>query len=53
MSRRRSLAHLLTPMPSESAKPAPKPTPQPAEEESSDEEEDDLAAALEDELMND
>jgi len=47
MSRRRSLAHLMTPT---SRVPAPKPSPA---EESDDDEEDDFAAAMEEELLND
>ncbi|CAJ1948339.1 unnamed protein product [Cylindrotheca closterium] len=51
MSRRRSLAHLMTPIPSRSSSPVPMPKPAEAAEESSDDE-DDLAAEFEEELMN-
>jgi RNA polymerase II subunit A-like phosphatase len=49
MSRRRSLAHLMTPT---SAIPVPAPKPSTAEE-SDDDDEDDFAAAMEEELLND
>ncbi|KAL3935594.1 MAG: hypothetical protein SGBAC_008918 [Bacillariaceae sp.] len=55
MSRRRSLAHLMTPIPSRPTSPIPERKPAVASEpavESSDDE-DDLAAALEEEMMND
>jgi len=57
MSRRRSLAHLITPIPSRTTSPVPAPpkpaaaAAEPAEESSDDE--DDLAAAFEEELLND
>lgn len=52
MSRRRSLAHLMTPTWLPSASPVPAPKPSPAKE-SDDDEEDDFAAVMEEELLND